>query len=81
MKIAICDDEKVFRDALKEYCLQFTKEKQIECQIVEYASGEELLCDFSPDILLLEIEMDGKFMDFCANRYSMRSFAVKCSFC
>lgn len=59
MKIAVCDDEKVFRDILKEYCLQFTKEKQIECQIVEYASGEELLCDFSPDILLLDIEMEG----------------------
>lgn len=59
MRIAICDDENVFRNILKEYCLQFAKEQQLECQIVEYASGEELLADSSPDVLLLDIEMKG----------------------
>lgn len=59
MKIAICDDEKEVREQLKEYCMQFAEEFQIDCQIVEYGSGEELLCDFSTDVLLLDVEMKG----------------------
>lgn len=34
-------------------------EFQIDCQVAEYTSGEELLRDPSSDVLLLDVEMPG----------------------
>lgn len=59
MRIAVCDDDKNAREVLKTYCGRFAAEFQIECQVAEYASGEELLRDSSSDVLLLDVEMQG----------------------
>lgn len=59
MKIAICDDDKNAREVLKTCCGRFAAEFQIDCQVAEYASGEELLRDSSSDVLLLDVEMPG----------------------
>ena len=59
MRIAVCDDDKNAREVLKTYCGRFAAEFQIDCQVTEYASGEELLRDSSSDVLLLDVEMPG----------------------
>ncbi len=56
MQIAVCDDEKDARDLYAE------KVKQLcpQADLVQYASGEEvLMADRPPDILLLDIQMPG----------------------
>ena len=57
VKIAICDDDKQAREILVAYCNDYLSTKYMKYQILEYASGEELLQDDYPDILLLDIEM------------------------
>jgi len=58
IRIAICDDDEIFRIELVEFCGRFFSEK-ISCEIREYASGEEYLAAEPADILLLDIEMEG----------------------
>ena len=56
MQIAVCDDEMDARDLYAE------KVKQLcpQADLVQYASGEEvLMADRPPDILLLDIQMPG----------------------
>ncbi len=56
MQIAVCDDEKDARDLYAE------KVKQLcpQADLVQYASGEDvLMADRPPDILLLDIQMPG----------------------
>lgn len=59
MKIVICDDEEIFRKQLKIHCERFIEENQIECELLECSSGEEVLQEDSVDVLLLDIEMRG----------------------
>ena len=56
MKIGICDDEKEIREMLQDKVHSLYPEADIEL----YASGEELLVGELPDILLLDIQMQGK---------------------
>ena len=56
MKIGICDDEKEIREMLQDKVHSIYPEADIEL----YASGEELLVGELPDILLLDIQMQGK---------------------
>lgn len=61
MKIAICDDEKVYCDYLEETVAFYCKEKQIEFSCLPFGSGEALLrCAQNFDIVFLDIEMEGK---------------------
>ncbi|MBR4026548.1 MAG: response regulator transcription factor [Lachnospiraceae bacterium] len=57
VKIAVCDDDKEFRKLIVTYCNKYLFAKHTKYEILEYASGEELLKDDYPDILLLDIEM------------------------
>jgi len=56
MKIGICDDEKATREMLKGK----VKKLYPQADILLYTSGEELLAGELPDILLLDIQMQGK---------------------
>ena len=56
MKIGICDDEKEIREMLKDKVQSLYP----KADILLYASGEELLSGELPDILLLDIQMQGK---------------------
>lgn len=57
MKIAICDDEKEIRELLGEKITRLYP----QAALIFFASGEELLAaEEAPDILLLDIQMDGK---------------------
>ena len=56
MKIGICDDEKEIREMLRDKVQSLYP----KADILLYASGEELLAGELPDILLLDIQMQGK---------------------
>ena len=56
MKIGICDDEKEIRGMLRDKVQSLYP----KASILLYASGEELLAGELPDILLLDIQMQGK---------------------
>lgn len=55
--VAICDDEQKFRKSIRACCQSYFEEKEIACEIKEYASGEEFLMGKYPDILLLDVTM------------------------
>lgn len=58
MVLAICDDQKVYRDYIRKIC-EHTKEQAVEnWEIIEFANGAELLKSSVPiDILILDLEM------------------------
>ncbi|MGL5347037.1 MAG: LytR/AlgR family response regulator transcription factor [Peptostreptococcaceae bacterium] len=59
LKIAICEDCKIQRENFKEYLHKVIKYHNIEYQVVEFDSGEDLLSEYPSnlDILLLDIQM------------------------
>ena len=61
MKIAICDDKKVSIEKLRELLENYMKQRNIEnYAIVEYASGFDLLDEYSPGVfsfIFLDVDM------------------------
>ncbi len=58
MKIAICDDEKVYIDKIKRIVENFFSSKNMDCSIECFSCGEDLiLCNEIFDIVFLDIEM------------------------
>ena len=58
MRIAICDDEKYFRDVLKEQLNKYTNEYGVDFVYSEFSSGELLLesnIDF--DLIFIDYQM------------------------
>ena len=41
MKIAICDDEKIFRTGLKDHLIAYKNEKKIQIDIYEFENGND----------------------------------------
>lgn len=56
MQVAICDDERIFREELKEILIQYKTEKRLHIDIFEYENGQELLAS--------ENVFDMVFMDY-----------------
>ena len=62
LKIAICDDEKVDRDRIRNILIATEIQWNMEFYISQFSSGEEFLVslmDSSYDIILLDIKMNG----------------------
>lgn len=60
MRIAICDDEKIMQEQLKEEIEGYYK--SLDLMVLCYSSGEALLADFEKkqyDVVFLDIEMKG----------------------
>lgn len=58
MNIAICDDEKRFRDFLEKNLRAYFDEKSIVLNIFQFSSGEELLSvDLQFDLVFLDVQM------------------------
>ena len=61
-RIAVCDDEKPFRDSVKKYVEKYLSEKDISYEIDTFASGKEFLELgielVQYDIIFLDINMD-----------------------
>lgn len=59
MKIGICDDEKIYREAVKTECLRYFDTQLITLEM--FSSGTELLKEGKKfDVLFLDIEMPGE---------------------
>lgn len=60
MKVGICDDKTADRAEARRFCEKYAEEQAISMEILEFASGEEVLSyDGHISILLLDIEMGG----------------------
>ncbi len=57
LKIAICDDERVFLDETAKYCERYFNDKNIEYEMVKYSEGRKLLAADAYDVVLLDVEM------------------------
>lgn len=58
--IGVCDDQEIWRDMLKRSIYDFCTSRNIEYVQREYSGAEEVLeAEEFPDILFLDIEMDG----------------------
>ena len=58
LKIAICDDEKIILERIRQFVQDFFRTKNIQVRISLYLSGEELLrSERQIDILFLDIQM------------------------
>ncbi|RDY25617.1 DNA-binding response regulator [Romboutsia weinsteinii] len=57
LSIAICEDEKFYRDTLSEYICDILNKEDLEYELVQYPNGSELLknIDKKFDILFLDI--------------------------
>lgn len=62
MRIAVCDDEKVFRDVLLEYLKPY-REDRPELSVTEFCSGEDLVAAYEReerfDLIFFDVEMSG----------------------
>ena len=58
MKIAVCDDEKIFREALTEKLDEYSGQRSVEMEISEFSDGSELLASKeSFDMIFLDQQM------------------------
>lgn len=63
IRLAVCDDEKIFLDIASRHLEEITKKLSLECKIDAYRSGELLLhrhAERPYDVLLLDIDMPDK---------------------
>lgn len=61
MQIAVCDDDEVFRQELKENILAYRKEKRIAVDIFEFESPDALLaCDTVFDMIFMDYQFEGQ---------------------
>ncbi len=59
MNIAICDDDKSFRDLLEKHLRNYFNERSISLNFFQFGSGEELLDNqLLFDLVFLDVEMD-----------------------
>lgn len=63
IKIAICDDEKVFRDRIRDSINRYMTDRDRLCRIFDFSSGEEFLATASDisqfSVFFLDIDMQG----------------------
>lgn len=60
MVIAICDDSKQIVKSIYEYIFEYLSQTDLQYEIYEFYSGESLLeANINPDIVFLDVEMDG----------------------
>ena len=59
IRIAIVEDEKSAAEKIEGYIQQFSKEKNIECEVTYFTNGIDFVSDYRSlfDIVLLDIEM------------------------
>lgn len=77
ISIAMCDDEKIFLSTLKEYYETYKTKRNIELQLTQFSSGEDLISNYRLDfnIIFLDISMTG--MDGIATARKIREFDTK----
>ncbi len=60
MRIAVCDDDEIQLELLKEYVFEIGKEIFHTCQVIGFQEGERLLSQPSSfDLVMLDVHMNG----------------------
>ncbi len=60
MQVAICDDEKEFRDELKKFLIGYKKDRRISIDIDEFENGNDLIQSREIyDIIFMDYQMPG----------------------
>lgn len=60
LNIAICENDRTDREELERRCRQISRQESVECRILLFSSGEEVLaCTETIDLLILDIELSG----------------------
>ena len=61
LHIAVCDDERPFRESIVKALARYDKENSIDMEITEFASADSLLTSYpqNVDLILLDIYMPG----------------------
>lgn len=77
ISIAVCDDEKIFLNTLKEYYETYKAKRNMDLQLTQFSSGEDLISNYqlSFNIIFLDISMTG--MDGIATAKKIREFDSK----
>ncbi len=63
MRLAVCDDEKIFLDIVSQNLIEITRKLNLDCKIDLYRSGDLLLhrhAEQPYDVLLLDIDIPDK---------------------
>lgn len=63
IRLAVCDDEKIFLDIVSQNLIEITRKLSLDCKIDLYRSGDLLLhrhAEHPYDVLLLDIDMPDK---------------------
>jgi len=77
MKIAVCDDEEVFRNSVRNAIYMYSNLYRLEFVVDEYTCGEDLLSSSDNyDIILLDYQMDG--MNGLETARAIRESNVNC---
>ena len=59
MRIAICDDEKIFRNQLKEALDRYSDERKVDVFYTEFSNGHDLIANKNEfDIIILDYQME-----------------------
>ncbi len=77
LKIALVDDEKIYKDEMSVICREFAAENQFNIEIAEYCDGESFLnskADYS--IVFMDIYMNG--MDGILTAQKLRERGNNC---
>lgn len=78
MQVAICDDELVFRQELRNYLVEYKKDKRLQMDIYEFPNGERLFdSDITFDIVFLDYQMP--FLDGMETARKLREKNSLCS--
>lgn len=78
MLVAICDDEKFFREELRSVLFAYKAERRLHIDVYLYSSGEALLADLKAfDMVFLDYQMPG--MDGMKVARALRSRNLTCS--
>ena len=77
MRVAVCDDEKIFRDEIKDAVYSYSNRFKLEIAVDEFVSGEQLLrAEAKYDIIILDYKMQG--IDGLATARALRERSVNC---
>lgn len=78
MRVAICDDEKFFREELRSVLFAYKAERRLHMDVYLYSSGEALLAERKVfDMVFLDYQMPG--MDGMAAARELRRRNLTCS--
>ena len=78
MRVAICDDEQIFRAELREMIFRYKAERRLHIDVYEYATGEALLASNKAfDLIFLDYQMPG--IDGMETARALRSRNLVCS--